>query len=157
VAFALVGSLLAVAVPTFAREVHASRFVEPVEGLRRIGMGAIAYAQEHTVGQGFPPSAPLTPATPPRGRCEADPPGLWDSPTWRALDFRPGTEGVAHCFAFAFDRAVSPARSAFRAHAHADLDGDGITSTFEITGQYLDGDPRGPVIDPGMFVDSEVE
>jgi len=32
-----------------------------------------------------------------------------------------------------------------------------ITSTFEITGQYLDGDPRGPVIDPGMFVDSEVE
>jgi hypothetical protein len=69
----------------------------------------------------------------------------------------PADLGSPHCFSFAFDTVLSPAKSTFRAHAHGDLDGDGLTSTFEVTGQYAEGDPRGPVVDPGMFVDSEVE
>ncbi|HLK37163.1 MAG TPA: hypothetical protein VKU41_10465 [Polyangiaceae bacterium] len=157
IGFALGGSLLAVAVPTFAREIHASRLVEPVEGLGRIGAHAVAYAQSRPAARGFPTGAPLTPPVPPRGRCEADPPGTWEHPTWQDLDFRAAPEGAPHCFSFAFDSAASPAKSGFRAHAHADLDGDGLTSTFEITGQYADGDPRGPVIDPGIFVDAEFE
>jgi type IV pilus assembly protein PilA len=157
IGFSLVASLLAVAVPTFVREVHASRFVEPVEGLQRIGAAAVAYGKGHPVAQGFPPSAPMTPSAPPRGRCEADPPGLWEQPTWHALEFRPAPEGAPHCFAFSFDSALSPSVSTFRAQAHGDLDGDGIPSTFEITGRTVDGDPRGPVVDPGMFIDSEVE
>jgi hypothetical protein len=161
--FALGGSVLAVAVPTFVREIHASRLAEPVDGLKTIGASAIAYAQEHPVrgapqnGQGFPASAPMTPPVPPRGRCEADPPGAWDHPTWQALGFRPVPPGMPHCFAFAFDSAVTPAKSTFQAHAHGDLDGDGITSTFQISGQSVVGDPRGPALDPGMLVDSEVE
>jgi hypothetical protein len=157
VAWAVGGSLLAVAVPTFVREVHASRMVEPVEGLQRIGAAAVAYARAHPVAQGFPPSAALTPASPPRGRCEADPPGAWDTPTWRALDFRAAPEGAPHCFAFSFESTLSATKSTFRAQAHADLDGDGIPSTFEITGHYVEGDPKGPQVDPGMIVESEVE
>jgi type II secretory pathway pseudopilin PulG len=157
IAFALVGSLLAIAVPTFVREVHASRFVEPVEGLQRIGASAVAYGRLHPVAQGFPPSAPLTPASPPRGHCEVDAPDAWEHPTWRQLDFRPSPPGTPHCFAFSFDSSLSPASSTFRAQAHGDLDGDGISSTFEVTGRYVEGDPRGPVVDPGMFIDSEVE
>jgi hypothetical protein len=157
VAFALGGSLLAIAVPTFVREVHASHFVEPVEGLQRIGAAAVVYGRGHPVAQGFPSSAPLTPGTPPRGHCEADPPEVWDQPTWHALDFRPVPPGAPHCFAFSFDSALGAARSTFRAQAHADLDGDGIPSTFEVTGHYVDGDPAGPVVDPGMAIDSEVE
>jgi hypothetical protein len=157
VAFSLFGSLAAIAVPAFVREVHASRFVEPVDGLKRIGAAAVAYGAAHPVGQGFPPSAPLTPGAPHRGRCDVDPPDAWGHPTWQALDFRPTPPGTPHCFAFSFDSALSPAKSTFRAQAHADLDGDGILSTFEITGQYSEGDPRGPILDPGMFVDSEVE
>jgi type II secretory pathway pseudopilin PulG len=163
VAFALVGSVLAVAVPTFVRELHASRLAEPVDGLKEIGAAAIAYAHEHPLpatpqgGQGFPPSAPMTPAVPPRGQCQPDPPGAWEDPGWRALDFRPVAPGAPHCFSFAFDSSVATTRASFQAHAHGDLDGDGITSTFQITGQYVEGDPRGPVIDPGMLVDSEVE
>jgi type IV pilus assembly protein PilA len=157
IGFALVGSVLAVAIPTFVREVHVSRFVEPVEGVQRIAAAAVAYAAVHPGPQPFPPSAPMTPPTPPRGRCEADPTELWDRPTWVALDFRPAPAGQPHCFAFAFDSTPSPARSTFRAHAHGDLDGDGITSTFEVTGGVSENDPRGPIIDPGMFVDSEVE
>jgi hypothetical protein len=157
VAFALAGSLLAIAVPAFVREVHASRFVEPVDGLKRIGAAAVAYASARPTAQAFPPSASLTPGAPPRGHCEADAPGAWDQPTWRALDFQPAPPGTPHCFAFSFDSALSPARSTFRAQAHGDLDGDGVTSTFEITGQVTEGDARGPVVDPGMFVDSETE
>jgi hypothetical protein len=32
-----------------------------------------------------------------------------------------------------------------------------LTSSFEVTGQYVEGDPQGPTVDPGMFIDSEVE
>ena len=157
IGFALVGSLLAIAVPTFAREVHASRFVEPVDGLQRIGASAIAYGRAHPVAQAFPTSAPMTPPVPPRGHCEADSPGTWEQPTWVALDFRPAAPGAPHCFAFGFDSTLSATRSFFRADAHGDLDGDGIVSTFEVTGHDVEGDADGPTLDRGMFVDSEVE
>ena len=157
VAFAIGGSLLAVAVPTFVREVHASRFVEPVDGLERMGASAVAYAHSHTTAQGFPPTVSLTPPVPPRGRCEEDAAEAWEQPTWKALDFRPVPEGVPHCYAFGFESTLSAARSGFRADAHGDLDGDGIVSTFEITGHDVEGDPDGPAVDRGMFVDSEVE
>jgi hypothetical protein len=52
---------------------------------------------------------------------------------------------------------MTPAKASFVAHAHGDLDGDGITSTFQISGAYVEGDPRGPVLEPGMIIDSEVE
>jgi hypothetical protein len=156
-AVALGGSVLAVAIPTFARNLHASRFVEPVGGLKRIGAAAVAYARTRPVAQAFPPSAPLTPPAVPRGRCEVDAPEIWERPTWNALEFRPAAPEEAHCFAFGFDSSLAPARSTFRAYAHGDLDGDGITSTFEITGQVSEGDPRGAVVDPGMYVESEVE
>jgi hypothetical protein len=170
IAFALIGSLLAVAVPAFLREIHASRLVEPIDGLDRLGAAAVAYGREHataTVAPGatrppaFPPSAPLNPSAPPRGRCEVDAPEAWDGPTWTALGFRPVPAGTPHCFAFAFDSTAAPSGapspSTFRAHAHGDLDGDGIPSTFEITGRSVEGDPRGAVLDPGMFVDAETE
>jgi type II secretory pathway pseudopilin PulG len=157
IAFAIFGSLLAIAVPTFVREVHASRLVESVDGLTRIGAAAVAYGASHPVPQGFPPSAPLTPGPPGRGSCPVDPPDAWSHPTWQALEFRPTPPGTPHCFSFSFDSALTPSKSTFRAQAHADLDGDGIQSTFEVTGQYTEGDPRGPLVDPGMFIDSEVE
>jgi hypothetical protein len=156
-AISLGASLLAVAIPTFAREVHRSRFVEAVDGLNRIGASAVAYAADRPVAQAFPPTAALTPAAPPRGLCEADPAGTWDGPTWAALAFQPAPPGAPHCFAFGFDSALSPARSSFRAHAHGDLDGDGVQSSFEITGHSVAGDGRGPAVDRGMYVDSEVE
>jgi hypothetical protein len=157
IAFALAGSLLAIVVPTFAREIHASRSVEPVDGLHRIGVAAVAYAADRPVPEAFPPTVTLTPPVVPRGHCEADPPGVWEQPTWRALDFTPSPDGSPHCFAFQLDSALSPARSTFRAQAHGDLDGDGIASTFEITGHDIAGDPVGAVVDPGMAIDSEVE
>jgi len=155
VVFAIVGSLLAVAVPAFVRELHASRFVEPVEGLQKIGAGALTFAENKPAAGAFPASAPLTPASIPRGTREVDPPGVWEHPTWKALGFRPTPEGVPHAFSFGFDVTPGSPRSSFVAHAHADLDGDGVRSTFELRGHAQDGEP--PALGPGMYVESEVE
>lgn len=171
VSFAVVGSVLAVSVPAFFRELSASRFVEPVNGVQKIGELAVAYAHDRQPAQAFPPSAPLTPPAVPRGTREVDPPGAWDQPTWKELGFRPVADGVPHAFACGFDsasRAASasvnggpslsavPAQSTFVAHAHGDLDGDGITSTFEVRG-HDEGGEGGAVIEPGMYVEAEVE
>src|ERR1700722_7232874 len=86
-AVSLGATFLAIAVPTFAREVHRSRFVEAVDGLKRIGSAAGAYAAATPIAQAFPPSVALPPAAPPRGRCEVDPAGTWDGATWTALAF----------------------------------------------------------------------
>ena len=164
-AFSLLGSLLAVAVPTFLREVRASRFVEPVQGLAAIAAGAIAYATTHagpgTLPLAFPRSVGLTPATPPRARLAADPVGTWNDATWAALQFPvPASglafaDGVPHAFSFAFDSTPGSARSSFKAHAHGDLDGDVATSTFEVQGSDTAAD--GPVVVPGMYVEAELE
>lgn len=149
IAASLLGSLLAIAIPTFAREVESSRMVEAVDGLERMSASALAYAEGH--GGALPESAPLTPATPPRGTREVDPEGTWEHPTWRALAFRAAAEGKPHAFSFAFERT----ESGFTGQARGDLDGDGIQSLFEVRGVKPAGGPLARV--PGMYVERELE
>jgi type II secretory pathway pseudopilin PulG len=151
VGIALVGSLLAIFIPSFLRNLHASRLTEAVRGVNAIATGAMIYAEGKLPAEAFPPSAPLTPAEVPRGERVEDPPGTWDHLTWAALGFR---MDHAHSFCFAFDSNLGPARSTFVARAHGDLDGDGERSTFELHGEAL---PGGAHILPGLFVDREVE
>jgi hypothetical protein len=137
-----------VVVPAFVRNVHASRLAEPVEGLARIAAGASAFV---TSARKMPDSAPQTPSAPPRAVLVVDPPDTWETPAWRALDFRATPEGVPHAFSFALDvrgyRAV--------ARAHGDLDGDGITSTFELSGELH---PDGLLaFDASMYIERELE
>jgi hypothetical protein len=150
IAFAIGGSILAVAVPEFVRGLHASRLAEPVDGLKRIADAAVSLAQTGP-DHAFPPSVPLTPAEVPRGVRAEDPPGVWDQPTWRALAF---SFDHPHAFSFSFDSSQAGGTSHFRATAHGDLDGDGVVSTFEIEGE---ADANGARILPGMYVDREVE
>ena len=165
VAVAVLGSTLAVAIPTFVRDMKSSRFVEPTLGLTAIAEGAVAYAGGHgtqaTLILAFPRSVGLTPSTPPRGRLAADPPGTWSDPTWQALHFPTTTSGFAfadddpHAFSFAFESALANARSSFIARACGDLDGDGARSTFEVRGH--DTQSEGAVIEPGMYVEAPLE
>lgn len=150
IGIALLGSTMAVAVPAFSRELHASRFVEPTDGLARIGAAAVAYADAN---QGFPANAPLTPATPPRAAKVVDPPGTWDGATWKALAFQPSEEGAPHAYSFSFEKI---AEEAFVAQARGDLDGDGVLSTFEIRGHAGRGGEKAAV-KRGMYVEAELE
>ncbi|MEZ4298270.1 MAG: hypothetical protein R3B70_25175 [Polyangiaceae bacterium] len=152
--FGVAGSVLAVAIPSFIRNLSASKLTEPIEGLDTIVTHAIAYAEVHPQDISFPPSAPLTPAEVPRGIRAPDPPEAWEHLTWKSLDF-----GFSdpHAFAFQFTSELDPNTTAMRftATAHGDLDGDGLLSTFEVKGERQPGE--GPRVLPGMFVDREVE
>jgi hypothetical protein len=148
-AFALTGSVLAIAVPEFVRGLHASRLAEPVDGLKRIAASAVSLA---AAGSAFPPSVQLTPPEVPRGVRADDPTGVWDHPTWRALGF---SFDHPHAFSFSFESSQGPGGAGhFRATAHGDLDGDGVVSTFEVEGE---SDANGARVLPGMYVDREVE
>jgi hypothetical protein len=153
-AIAIGGSLLAVAVPSFLRNLSFSRLSEPVDGLDRLVSNAIAYSEGRPQALSFPPSAPLTPAEVPRGVAATDPPETWEHLTWRSLGF---SFEAPHRFAFQFDSAFDPQTDAMRfvATAHGDLDGDGVVSTFEVRGERLPGQAARAL--PGMFVDREVE
>lgn len=150
----LVGSLLAIFIPTYVRGLHGSRLVEATDGLDRIGTHAIAGARGKAAHDAFPDSAPLTPAAVPRGALVVDEDGTWEKPTWVALDFRPAPAGTPHAFAFVFTNRVDSDSSQFVAQAHGDLDGDGVTSTFEIRGTATGTEAK---LEPGMYVEAELE
>ena len=148
IGFAVVGSILAAAVPAFVRDFHASRLAEPVSGLERLGKASVAHGLAHDGA--LPGAAPLTPAEVPRGVLIIEAPGTWDHPTWKALTFEPLENNAPHSFSFAYDRDGD----AFLAHAHGDLDGDGNPSTFEVRGRT---DGQTVTVEPGLTVLSEVE
>lgn len=142
---AIAGSLLATALPEFVRNLHASRLVEPMDGLNRIATRATALAAGRPADKAYPQSIGLTPASVPRGERVTDPPGTWDKPTWRLLHFR---FKLPHSYSFAFESHNAPGKASFRAAAHGDLDGDGVLSTFEISGESRDGsEPRTSPLD----------
>lgn len=148
---AVAGSLLATALPAFVRNLHASRMVEPIDGLNRIATRATALAAGRAAHAAYPASVGLTPESVPRGERVTDPPGTWEHPSWRELEF---SWSVPHSYSFAFESDNAPGFATFSARAHGDLDGDGITSTFELSGESRDGSQ--PVVGP-MEVTREVE
>jgi len=138
--------------PAFLRDLQASRTAEAVDGLAAIAAGAMAYSSGKELAASFPPSATLTPTEVPRGVTVQDPEGTWDTPTWQALQFRCDSP---HRYSFRFDVVVEPARIWFDATAHGDLNGDGILSTFRLSGERKVGAEVSLI--PGLHVHREVE
>lgn len=128
--------MLAVFVPAFVKNVHASRLTEPLDGLSRIAKRAAELADSAPQARAYPDPAPLTPAQVPRGVLELDPPGTWQHPTWRLLDFGFDTP---HAYSFEFTSKNAPDVSSFTASAHGDLDGDGVRSSFSLSGSIKPG------------------
>jgi hypothetical protein len=136
---AVTGAVLAATVPAFVTNLRASRMAEPVDGLAHLAANATAFAIGRPVEQSYPVSVGLTPSRVPAGLRVTDPSGTWDHPTWRRLDF-----GFTdpHSYAFEFTSTLAQSGSSFVARAHGDLDGDGVTSTFEMTGESREsGEP----------------
>ncbi len=151
---AAISVLLSVALsvlPAFLRNLRASRFAEPLDGLAFVAARATLLAAGRPPESAYPPSAPLTPAAVPRGELVVDPPGTWDHPTWRLLDFH---LDEPHAYSFAFESTNGAAGAHFEVVAHGDLDGDGNTSTFSITG---DVSPNGTPATMPLAMYREVE
>lgn len=153
-AFGIGGSLVAVAVPAFWRNLAASRLSEAVDNLATISEHAVTYSGRQAENESFPPSVGLTPEEVPRGVRVRDKEGTWDHLTWRALDFRIDDE---HAFSYQFDSVYDPVGRTMRfaVTAHGDLDGDGDRSTFKVFGERK-GRETAHVL-PGLYVDQQVE
>jgi hypothetical protein len=134
---AVAGSVLAATVPSFIANLRASRLAEPVDGLAHLAARATAFAVGRPVELAYPSSVGLTPARVPTGQRVTDPAGTWDHPTWRRLDF---AFTDPHSYAFEFTSNLTANVSTFIVRAQGDLDGDGVTSTFEMTGESKESD-----------------
>jgi hypothetical protein len=135
--------VLAVGLPAFLRNLHASRMVEPMEGLERIARAAAARAAAQPLGSAYPASVGLTPAVVPAGSSARDPAGTWDHPTWASLGFGFSTP---HRYSFEFESEQRSQRGRYRAIARGDLDGDGQLSWFSVQGEVSEG--RSPITYP---------
>jgi hypothetical protein len=142
------GSVLAVGIPAFVRDLHASRLVEPIDGLNRIAAAAAARVER---GERYPASVARTPREVPVGAPVLDPPGVWDHPTWVSLGL---SFARPHSYSFSFESEKRGRRARYVASAEGDLDGDGQLSSFSIRGEAVDGQP--PVTFP-MEMHREVE
>ena len=145
------GSVLAVGIPAFVRDLHASRLVEPIDGLNRIAAAAAARASSESAVTPYPESVGRTPSVVPMGKPAQDPPGTWEHPTWASLGFgfsRP------HSSSFELTSEGRGRRARYRAVAHGDLDGDGQLSEFSLRGEVAEG--REPVTFP-MEMYREIE
>jgi len=133
---AVLGSVLAVGIPAFLRNLHASRLVEPMNGLAQIARSAAALAASQPEQPSYPESVALTPSAVPAGVASKDPAGAWEQPTWRSLQFGFTT---AHRYAFEFDSEQRTRGARYKASSHGDLDGDGQLSDFSIQGEVRSG------------------
>lgn len=148
---ALLGSLAAVSVPEFIRNLHASRLAEPLDGLRHISARASMQAAGSPAKFAYPGSAPRTPEQVPAGQSVTDPEGTWSHPTWRLLDFE---KSEPHYFSFEFESSTAENGAHFMARAFGDLDGDGELSEFEVFGETRPG--KEPTVYP-VRIHREVE
>jgi type II secretory pathway pseudopilin PulG len=138
----LVGMLLAVAIPTLARSVRASKVSEASEQLENLYRAASAYYatarndERGAATQCLPPDAGPTPSVPSVSLVNVDfqaatTPG---AETWSALGFQPRVP-LRYRYTFLSNapgcHAAASGRGWLTLRAEGDLDGDGVYSTFE--------------------------
>jgi type II secretory pathway pseudopilin PulG len=137
-AMAVVGILSAVAIPTFMGYMKRSKKTEAELQLNRLGKAAKrAYLETGKFPTGM---AALTPPEPccgqPNNHCRAVPEQYAQSAVWRALDFMVDEPSL-----YQFSYTGADDGQAFVARAVGDLDCDGVSVTYELTGRVVDGTP----------------
>ena len=146
----------AVAIPAFIKYVRRAKTTEAIDQMDRIyKAAAIYYTTPHVNSRGekLPCQFPATQLATPRAgtccssnglsgpdkdgndRCDPDP-SYWNTPTWSALNFQIPDE---HYFVYSFESSGVLADAGFTITANADLDCDGVQSTFQRMGF---GDPE---------------
>lgn len=148
---AIIAILAVVAVPQFTKYMRAAKAAEANEMLDLMRKGSATYysvprtifnTQKRAACQ-FPASVGSTPVG--ASCCALDANGddrcdssqlAWNNATWSALQFEITDE---HYFQYKYDSNGTYQNARFRAESNADLDCDGILSTFQLVGI---GDPN---------------
>lgn len=127
--FVTTGILAAIAVPAFIGYVRRSKTAEATTNAHLIQQGVTRYYEQN--GQ-LPPAIPLTPAAPPG---DVKDPWPTDAPSgWQDVGFAPND-----LLYYAYEYSPSPDGQRYSVRALGDLDADGVLSTFELTGEVVDG------------------
>ncbi len=154
-----IGIMAAVAIPAFMKYIRRAKTSEPKMNMRKMYDGAVSYYHTDHVtnlGEALPKQFPVSAATTPaRTACVGGSstktipaPGMWDAPTWRALNF-----SVDDPFYYRYE-FVSDGKS-FTARATGDLNCDGTLSTFERIGTIdAEGNVNGGA---GLFIQNKLE
>jgi len=143
VVVAILGILAVIAVPAFIKYMRRAKTTEAIDELDKIYKGsAYYYTAPHVSAAGtriycqFPTAQALTPGTTCCGTLDGDSDGrcdtnssAWNTATWSALTFQI-TDQVYFVYSYDSDGKVLNNAHA-TANAHADLDCDGIKSTFQ--------------------------
>ena len=146
VVVAITGLLAAVAIPSFMKYVKKAKTAEAPQQLEKLsGAARQYYIEEHHVGASITPEPPQFPGTIgvtpllsccdfPGNKC-APSDAEWDLPSWRALKF---SMDDPHYFRYQFTSNGVGVDAEYTAEAHADLDCDGVESTFTARGEASD-------------------
>ena len=144
---AILSILAVVAVPAFIKYMRRAKTTEAIDELDKIHKSASAYysggkitKQDGTALQcQFPSNQALTPDitgkkccggaldTDKDDRCDVDS-SQWDVAVWSALNFQMSDQ---HYFGYSFLSSGTNSSAQYTARANADLDCDGVLSTFE--------------------------
>ena len=159
VVVAILAILAVVAVPSFIKYMRRAKTTEAIDQLDKIHKGAAAYYMRGKVQKAsgeplkcqFPGAQGMTPDVT-AGRCcggAGDVDGddrcdvaasLWDGDLWSSLSFQMGDQ---HYFGYSFASGGELVNAKFTARANADLDCDGLLSTFERYGFGAAGSTAG--------------
>jgi hypothetical protein len=138
----VVGILAAVSIPAFMKYMRRAKTTEAAPNLKKIFDGAKGYYEKGVAERGvtgeaaqeqqFPDSVGLTPLKPccrqSGKKCRGTD---WSNATWAAVGFEISDP---HYFQYRFSSTGRDGDAQFTAGAHADLDCDGILSTWERSG-----------------------
>ena len=171
-AVAAVGAV--VAIPAFIKYQRRAKTTEAIDEIDKIYKGAaVYYMTPHVNRRGqrlpcqFPAGAPPTPARnccqalggPDRdgdGRCDADP-NAWSADGWSAVNYQLSDQ---HYFVYSYDASGTDSTAGLTITANADLDCDGVMSTFQ---RMAFGDPQSNGVEcnltgsPAFYVEKETE
>jgi type IV pilus assembly protein PilA len=157
---AIIGVLAALAIYGVARYLAHAKTAEATTSLGAIENGSRVQYQAETPYLGdqnkfvhtYCPSAPQTPAQIPVGSKVLTPASSWSQEGWRCLKFAMTGPGY---YAYAYtSNGLDGTAASYTATAQGDLDGDGVTSLFEIVGR---GGTLGDSIRASMRVVNEDE
>jgi type IV pilus assembly protein PilA len=137
---AIIGVLASLAIYGVARYLKHAKTAEATRAIGAIETGARQQYQRETPFTGdsdkfvhtFCETAPLTPATVPAARKLKVPGALWDARGWQCLKF---SMNDPQFYAYKHDSNAAEGTAAiYTASAIGDLDGNGVTSLFELVG-----------------------
>ncbi|MCB9506702.1 MAG: prepilin-type N-terminal cleavage/methylation domain-containing protein [Myxococcales bacterium] len=147
---AIIGLLAATAMPSYVKFVRKARTSEALMNIRKLFDSSVIYfgtdyadSAGDLITSRFPVTTPLKPATVPHTTVLTD--DWLDVPTWAALHFNISDP---HRYSYQYDSSGTANNSQFTASAFADLDFDGLASTFVRFGTVTTMDVRGS---PGIM------